>query len=43
MFEGRRLRGRVMQTILKGNTVFLNGKVIGPQGGGGFVTPAIAT
>ncbi|MFT5061078.1 MAG: dihydroorotase (multifunctional complex type) [Polaromonas sp.] len=43
LFEGRRLRGRVMQTILKGNTVFLNGKVIGPQGGGGFVTPAIAT
>ncbi len=42
LFEGRRLRGRVTQTILRGNTVFLNGDVVGVQGAGEFVTPAAA-
>ncbi|MBF9049825.1 amidohydrolase family protein [Roseobacter sp. HKCCD9010] len=40
LFEGRTLRGKVCQTILKGNTVFLDGAVTGPQGQGAFVTPA---
>jgi dihydroorotase-like cyclic amidohydrolase len=39
LYEGRRLRGMVTQTILKGNTIFLNGTVTGSQGGGEFVTP----
>ncbi|MGY9033172.1 MAG: dihydroorotase, partial [Rhodobacterales bacterium] len=38
LFEGWRLRGKVTQTILKGNTVFLDGDVTGPQGAGAFVT-----
>lgn len=40
LFEGRRLRGKVTQTILGGDTVFLNGAVTGPKGVGAFVTPA---
>lgn len=39
LFEGRRLRGKVVQTLLAGETVFLDGKVTGPQGGGRYVTP----
>jgi dihydroorotase (multifunctional complex type) len=39
LFEGRRLRGKVTQTLLAGKTVFLDGDVIGPQGGGRYVTP----
>lgn len=39
LFEGRRLRGRVTQTLLRGETVFLEGEVTGPQGAGAFVTP----
>jgi dihydroorotase (multifunctional complex type) len=39
LYDGRRLRGKVTQTILKGNTVFLNGDVTGSQGAGEFVTP----
>lgn len=40
LFEGRRLRGKVTQTILQGRTVFKDGAVIGAQGAGEFVTPA---
>jgi len=40
LLTGRRLRGKVCRTILKGNTVFLDGAVTGAQGGGQFVTPA---
>jgi len=43
LFEGWRLRGKVTQTILKGNTVFLDGDVTGPQGAGAFVTPRAGT
>lgn len=39
LYEGRRLRGRVTQTILKGRTVYLDGDVTGPKGAGAFVTP----
>lgn len=39
LYEGRRLRGKVVQTMVAGNTVFLDGAVTGPQGAGAFVTP----
>ncbi len=39
LFAGRRFRGRVMQTLLAGNTVFLDGTVTGPQGAGQYLTP----
>lgn len=39
LYQGRRLRGRVWQTILRGRTVYLDGNVTGPQGAGAFVTP----
>lgn len=37
LFYGRKLRGKVCQTILAGQTVFVDGEVTGPQGGGCFV------
>lgn len=37
LFYGRRLRGKVDRTILAGRTVFLEGDVTGPQGGGRYV------
>ena len=40
LFEGRRLRGKVTQTILGGRTVYLDGEVTGPPGAGAYVTPA---
>lgn len=40
LFEGRRLRGKVTQTILGGRTVYLDGEVTGPQGAGAYITPA---
>jgi dihydroorotase (multifunctional complex type) len=39
LFEGRQLRGKVTQTILKGRTVYRDGTVSGPQGAGDYVTP----
>ncbi|MBY4891213.1 dihydroorotase family protein [Rhodobacteraceae bacterium N5(2021)] len=39
LFYGRRLRGRVTQTILAGNTVFQDGTVTGSQRAGAYVTP----
>lgn len=39
LFYGRRIKGRVVQTILAGRTVYLDGAVTGPQGAGVFVTP----
>lgn len=39
LFEGRRLRGKVVRTLLKGNTVFRDGEVLGRQGQGAYVTP----
>ncbi|MFV1877744.1 dihydroorotase [Nioella sp.] len=40
LFYGRHLRGRVVQTVLAGNTVFQDGTITGPQGAGAFVTPS---
>lgn len=39
LFEGRRLRGKVMRTILAGRTVFCGGAVTGPVGGGRHISP----
>lgn len=39
LLYGRRLRGQVMRTILAGRTVFANGKVTGPAGGGRHIRP----
>ena len=39
LFHGRRLRGRVVRTILAGRTVFAEGRVCGAEGGGRLVTP----
>lgn len=41
LFYGRRLQGRVVQTILAGTTVFQDRSVTGRQGGGQFVTPGL--
>lgn len=40
LFAGRRLRGKVCRTILRGETEFLDGRVTGPPSGGIFVSPA---
>ncbi|MEO1679295.1 MAG: dihydroorotase family protein [Pseudomonadota bacterium] len=39
LYEGRRLQGKVVRTLLAGTTVFADGDVIGPEGGGHYVTP----
>ena len=39
LFEGRRLRGKVHRTIVRGATVFLDGTITGRPAGGAFVTP----
>jgi dihydroorotase (multifunctional complex type) len=43
LYEGRHLRGKVVRTILNGNTVFLDGAVTGQRGAGAFVTPKTGT
>lgn len=43
LFEARRLRGKVVRTILRGRTVFDKGFVTGAEGAGRFVTPAKAS
>ncbi len=39
LYEGRKLRGKVVQTMVAGKTVFHDGNVIGQPGGGTYVTP----
>ncbi|MBM1219798.1 dihydroorotase family protein [Ponticoccus sp. SC2-23] len=39
LFEGRRLQGKVCRTIVRGKTVFEDGRITGTAGGGSFVTP----
>lgn len=39
LFEGRRLCGKVCRTIVRGDTVFVDGNVTGHAGSGSFVTP----
>ena len=43
LFEGRRLRGRVCRTMVRGETVFLDGAVTGRPAGVTFVTPRTGT
>lgn len=40
LYEGRRFRGKVCQTLLAGRTVFEDGEVTGTPGIGQYVTPA---
>ncbi|MFW5654035.1 MAG: dihydroorotase [Roseicyclus sp.] len=40
LWDGRRFRGRVARTLLAGRAVYADGEVLGPPGGGSFVTPA---
>ena len=39
LFNGQRLCGKVVRTILAGRTVFADGKVTGPVGGGRHIRP----
>lgn len=39
LYEGMTFKGKVIRTMVNGNTVFVNGEVIGPRGGGKFVRP----
>lgn len=40
-YLGRKFRGRVIRTIVRGKTVFVDGEVVGKTGWGGFVRPHI--
>jgi hypothetical protein len=35
-----RLKGRIVRTILRGRTVYLDGRVVGPPGTGTFLVPS---
>ncbi len=39
LFAGRRMRGKVVRTILAGRTVFANGEITGAPGAGRFIRP----
>jgi allantoinase len=41
-YAGRRLKGRVMSTMVGGRLVYHQGKIVGQQGGGAFVRPGPA-
>jgi allantoinase len=38
-YVGRYIKARVVQTILRGNTIFSNGKIVAQKAGGRFVRP----
>ena len=38
-YLGRKFRGRVIRTIVRGKTVYVDGEVVGKPGWGGFVRP----
>ncbi|HEX5012575.1 MAG TPA: amidohydrolase family protein [Candidatus Limnocylindrales bacterium] len=40
IWDGRRVRGRVTMTLVRGRTVFANGAVVGPRGWGRLVKPS---
>ena len=42
MYEGREVRGRVVRTIVRGSTVFENGRIVGREGHGMLITPSSA-
>ncbi len=39
LFYGRKLRGKVCETIVAGRTVFHEGEITGPAGAGRYITP----
>ncbi|MEQ8676965.1 MAG: amidohydrolase family protein [Aggregatilineales bacterium] len=39
LYEGMTFKGKVVRTMVNGNTVFVNGDVVGVRGGGKFVRP----
>ncbi|MGV2434570.1 MAG UNVERIFIED_CONTAM: amidohydrolase family protein [Anaerolineae bacterium] len=39
LYAGMSFQGRVVRTLVNGNTVFVNGEVVGARGGGKFVRP----
>jgi dihydroorotase-like cyclic amidohydrolase len=39
LYAGMTFQGRVVRTLVNGNTVFVNGEVVGARGGGKFVRP----
>lgn len=39
LYNGMTFQGRVVRTVVNGETVFLNGEVVGKRGGGKFVRP----
>ena len=39
MFEGMSMIGRITHTILRGRTIYQDGRVVGPAGVGRQVTP----
>jgi len=41
-YAGRKLKGRVISTIVGGNLVYHRGEIVGEQGGGAFVRPGRA-
>jgi allantoinase len=40
LFDGRTFRGRIVRTIVRGETVYEDGRIVGPEGHGAFVRPA---
>ena len=41
LYEGMTFQGKVCRTIVSGQTVFVDGKVVGKRGGGKFVRPDV--
>ncbi len=40
LFYGHELKGKVVRTLVAGETVFSDGEVVGPKGAGRYITPA---
>jgi dihydroorotase-like cyclic amidohydrolase len=39
LFDGRQFQGRIQRTLVRGETVFEDGRIVGPEGYGQFVRP----
>ena len=39
LYEGMTFQGKVCRTIVNGQTVFVDGQMVGKRGGGKFVRP----
>jgi allantoinase len=42
LFDGREFRGRIVRTLVRGETVYQDGRIVGPGGHGQFVRPSAA-